>query len=118
MALSLALVLLLYSTILSKVMPPNTIASAKIEDDAASAVEQRVLEWCCSHKVGVRRREARGGEAHHGGLHAGVRRQGGEVRAAGVQPPRTAERREAQVGQRVLTRTPVWPTHITNGFFF
>ncbi len=41
MALSLALVLLLYSTILSKVMPPNTIASAKIEDDAASAVEQR-----------------------------------------------------------------------------
>ena len=31
-------------------MPPNTIASAKIEDDAASAVEQRVLEWCCSHK--------------------------------------------------------------------
>ena len=50
---------------------------------------------------GVRRREARGGE----------------VRAAGIQPPRTAERREAQVGQRVLTRTPVWPTHITNGFF-
>ena len=66
---------------------------------------------------GLRRREARGGEAHHGGLHAGVRRQGGEVRAAGIQPPRTAERREAQVGQRVLTRTPVWPTHITNGFF-
>ena len=64
-----------------------------------------------------RRREARGGEAHHGGLHAGVRRQGGEVRAAGIQPPRTAERREAQVGQRVLTRTPVWPTYITNGFF-
>lgn len=50
MALSLALVLLLYSTILSKVMPPNTIASAKIEDGAASAVEQRVLGWCRSHK--------------------------------------------------------------------
>ena len=64
-----------------------------------------------------RRREARGGEAHHGGLHAGVRRQGGEVRAAGIQPPRTAERREAQVGQRILTRTPVWPTYITDGFF-
>ena len=42
---------------------------------------------------GVRRREARSGEAHHGGL------------------------REAQVGQRVLTHTPVWPTYITNGFF-
>ncbi|WP_417041419.1 hypothetical protein [Ellagibacter isourolithinifaciens] len=31
-------------------MPPNTIVSAEIEDDAASAVEQRVLEWCCSHE--------------------------------------------------------------------
>ena len=31
---------------------------------------------------------------------------------------RTAGLREAQVGQRVLTRTPVWPTYITNGFFF
>ena len=50
MALSLALVLLLYSTILSKVMPPNTIASAKIGDNAASAVEQRVLGWCRSHE--------------------------------------------------------------------
>lgn len=50
MALSLALVLLLYSTILSKVMPPNTIASAKIGDGAASAVEQRVLGWCRSHE--------------------------------------------------------------------
>ena len=30
---------------------------------------------------------------------------------------RTAGLREAQVGQRVLTRAPVWPTHITNGFF-
>lgn len=50
MALSLALVLLLYSTILSKVMLPNTIASAKIGDDAASAVEQRVLGWCRSHE--------------------------------------------------------------------
>lgn len=29
---------------------PNTIASAKIGDNAASAVEQRVLEWCCSHE--------------------------------------------------------------------
>ena len=28
---------------------PNTIASAKIGDDAASAVEQRVLGWCSSH---------------------------------------------------------------------
>ena len=61
---------------------PNTIASAKIGDDATSAVEQRVLEWCCSHK-------------------------GASV----------AEKREAQVGQRVLTRTPVWPTYITNDFF-
>lgn len=50
MALSLALVSLQYSAILSKVMPPNTIASAKIEDDTASAVEQRVLEWCRSHE--------------------------------------------------------------------
>ena len=50
MALSLALVLLLYLTILSKVMLPNTIASAKIGDDAASAVEQRVLGWCRSHE--------------------------------------------------------------------
>ena len=63
-------------------MPPNTIVSAKIEDDAASAVEQRVLEWCCSHK-------------------------GASV----------AEKREAQVGQHVLTHTPVWPAYITNGFF-
>ena len=61
---------------------PNTIASAKIGDDAASAVEQRVLGWCRSH-------------------------EGASV----------AEKREAQVGQRVLTRTPVWPTYITNGFF-
>ena len=30
---------------------------------------------------------------------------------------RTAGPREAQVGKRVLTRTPVWPTYITNGFF-
>ena len=29
---------------------PNTIASAKIGDDAASAVEERVLGWCRSHK--------------------------------------------------------------------
>ena len=29
---------------------PNTIASAKIGDDAASAVEQRVLGWCSSHE--------------------------------------------------------------------
>lgn len=29
---------------------PNTIASAKIGDDAASAVKQRVLGWCHSHK--------------------------------------------------------------------
>ena len=28
----------------------NTIASAKIGDDAASAVEQRVLGWCRSHE--------------------------------------------------------------------
>ena len=44
MTLSLVLVLLLYSTILSKAVMPNTIASAKIGDDAASAVEQRVLD--------------------------------------------------------------------------
>ena len=50
MALSLALVSLQYSAILSKVVMPNTIASAKIEDGAASAVEQRVLGWCRSHK--------------------------------------------------------------------
>ena len=117
MALSLALVSLQYSAILLKVVMPNTIASAKIGDDAASAVEQRVLGLCCSHKGGVRRREARGGEAHHGGLRAGVRRQGGGVRVAVVRPPRTAGRRKAQVDLRVLTRTPVWPTHITNGFF-
>lgn len=46
----MALASLQYWAILSKVVRPNTIASAKIEDDAASAVEQRVLEWCCSHK--------------------------------------------------------------------
>lgn len=46
----LSLAPLQYSAILSKVVMPNTIASAEIEDDAASAVEQRVLEWCCSHK--------------------------------------------------------------------
>lgn len=45
------------------------------------------------------------------------RRQGGGVRVAVVRLPRGAGRREAQVGQRVLTRTPVWPTYITNGFF-
>ena len=50
MALSLALVSLQYSTILSKAVMPNTIASAKIGDDAASAVEQRVLGWYRSHK--------------------------------------------------------------------
>ena len=31
-------------------MPSNPIASAKIEDDAASAVQQRVLGWCRSHE--------------------------------------------------------------------
>ena len=82
MVLSLELVPLQYSAILSKVVMPNTIASTKIGDDAASAVEQRVLGWCRSH-------------------------EGAPV----------AEKREAQVGQRVLTRTPVWPTYITNGFF-
>ena len=56
--------------------------AAEIGDGAASAVEQRVLGWCRSHKDAT-----------------------------------VAEKREAQVGQRVLTRTPVWPTHITNGFF-
>ncbi len=50
MALSLALVPLQYSTILSKAVMPNTIASAKIGDDAASAVEQRVPGWCRSHE--------------------------------------------------------------------
>lgn len=50
MALSLTHVSLQYSAILSKVVMPNTIASAKIGDDAASAVKQRVLGWCRSHK--------------------------------------------------------------------
>ena len=50
MALSLELVPLQYSAILSKVVMPNTIASAKIGDDAVSAVKQRVLGWCRSHK--------------------------------------------------------------------
>ena len=50
MALSLALVSLQHWAILSKVSMPNTIASAKIGDDAASAVEQRVLGWCRAHK--------------------------------------------------------------------
>ncbi|KAB1642868.1 hypothetical protein F8C90_00310 [Ellagibacter isourolithinifaciens] len=60
MALSLALASLQYSAILSKVVMPNTIASAKIGDDAASAVEQRVLGWCRSHKGAsvAERREA------------------------------------------------------------
>ena len=39
-----------YSAILSKDVMPNTIASAKIGDGVASAVEQRVLGWCRSHK--------------------------------------------------------------------
>lgn len=39
-----------YWAILSKVVMPNTIASAKIGDDATSAVEQRVLGWCRSHE--------------------------------------------------------------------
>lgn len=38
------------SAILSKVVIPNTIAAAEIGDGAASAVEQRVLGWCRSHK--------------------------------------------------------------------
>ena len=44
------LVPLQYSAILSKIVMPNTIASAKIGDGAASAVEQRVLGWCRSHE--------------------------------------------------------------------
>ena len=44
------LVSLQYSAILSKVVMPNTIASAEIGDGAASAVEQRVLGWCRSHE--------------------------------------------------------------------
>ena len=44
------LVPLQYSAILSKVVMPNTIASAEIGDGAASAVEQRVLGWCRSHE--------------------------------------------------------------------
>lgn len=46
----LSLAPLQYSAILSKVVMPNTITSAKIGDDAASTVEQRVLGWCRSHK--------------------------------------------------------------------
>ena len=36
--------------ILSKVVMPNTVASTRIGDGAASAVEQRVLGWCRAHK--------------------------------------------------------------------
>lgn len=39
-----------YSAILSKDVMPSTNASAKIGDDAASAMEQRVLGWCRSHE--------------------------------------------------------------------
>lgn len=46
----MALVSLQYSAILSKVVMSNTIASAKIGDDEASAAEQRVLGWCRSYK--------------------------------------------------------------------
>ena len=50
MVLSLALMSLQYSAILSKDVMPSTNASTKIGDDAASAVEQRVLGWCRSHE--------------------------------------------------------------------
>ena len=50
MTACLSLAPLQYSAILLKVVMPNTIASAKIGDDAASAVEERVLGWCRSHK--------------------------------------------------------------------
>lgn len=36
--------------ILSKVVMPNIVASSRIGDGAASAVEQRVLGWCRAHK--------------------------------------------------------------------
>ena len=36
--------------ILSKVVMPNVVASTRIGDGAASAVEQRVLGWCRSHE--------------------------------------------------------------------
>lgn len=39
-----------YRAILSKVVMSNAAASAEIGDGAASAVEQRVLGWCRSHK--------------------------------------------------------------------
>lgn len=39
-----------YWAILSKVVMPNTIASTRNGDGAASAVEQRVLGWCRSHE--------------------------------------------------------------------
>ena len=50
MTVCLSLAPLQYSAILSKVVMPKTIASAKIGDGAASAVEQRVLGWCRSHE--------------------------------------------------------------------
>ena len=46
----MTLISLQCSAILSKVVIPNTIAAAEIGDGAASAVEQRVLGWCRSHK--------------------------------------------------------------------
>lgn len=46
----MALMSLQYSAILSKDVMPSTNASTKIGDDAASAVEQRVLGWCRSHE--------------------------------------------------------------------
>lgn len=39
-----------YWAILSKVVMPNIVASTRIGDGAASAVEQRVLGWCRSHE--------------------------------------------------------------------
>ena len=39
-----------YWAILSKVVMPNIVASTRIGDGAASAVEQRVLGWCRAHK--------------------------------------------------------------------
>ena len=85
---------------------PNTIASAKIGDDAAPAVEQRVLGWCRSHEGAsvVEKRVA--AKLIMEGFVQAYDDKAAEF-APVVRPPCTSERREAQVGQRVLTRTPV-----------
>ena len=95
---------------------PNTIASAKIGDDATSTVEQRVLGWCRSHKGASVAEKREAAKLIMEGFMQAYDDKAGSSRRSGT-TTRTAGLREAQVGQRVLTRIPVWPTHITNGFF-